>query len=133
MLQEHFQHILQFEDNFEDNNFQNDIKAHPEEPQPIFNLPEGQHQLEHQPEQVPPIVELPIPATAKRGKPPKPKEQDPEYRPRQANVINTIAKRTRARQPDKFMYEPFIVLETFCTIVTCTDQPSEKCRNKTNL
>ena len=106
-LQEHFQHILQFEDNFEGENLDN---AHLED-QPIPNQIEEPTQP--QPQQ-----------PARRGKPPKQKEEDPEYKPRSVTSIpdpKSIARRTRARRPDEFPHQPFGVLDSIYAIGSFQD------------
>ena len=114
-LQAHFQHILQFKDNFEDSHFedqpaQDQIKE-PPQPQPI------------QPQQLQP---------AKRGRPPKPVEEDPEYKPRVTPVLNPnyIARHTKARWPDELPHEPFGVLDSISAVGTSHSRTSSPASQK---
>ena len=127
-LQAYFQHILQFEDNFEGHNLDNDHLDN----QPIH----GQLEEQAQPQPVQDHIEKnaqPQPVQpqqwqpARRSRPPKQKEEDPEYIPKSVISItdpNYIARHTRARRPDEFPHEPFGVPGSIVAVETNLGNPS---------
>ena len=109
MFQAQFEHIIQFGDNFEGDIFDEIQFEHQPIPDPVEDPA--------QPQPVEPQQSQP----ARRARPPKPKEEDPEYKPRSVQPIpdpNSVARRTRARRPDEFPHEPFGVLDSICAVDT---------------
>lgn len=86
------------------------------------------HHYKKEQEQAPPVPQQPACIPAKRGRPPREKEQDPECKPKQAKQTkpdpNYIARRTKATRPDEFPHEPFGILESICAIGNGTHQAS---------
>lgn len=87
-LQAHFLHILQFEENFEDNNMNNDH----------FENQPFPYQVEEPAQPIPAQPQIQQRQPVKRGRPPKQKEEDQEYRPKSVTPVqdpNFIARCTQ--------------------------------------